>query len=138
MNNTVRIYRDETKVYYGDNLSESQLSKLTAIEVDPKIPPEYYSIDSQGELVCSYKHRCVSEADLTFHMNMVAMQYGYDDIKSAALRSAYVGPYQNVGIAFAQWMDACWESYYADEILNADEFFANLPKHNLPKPNLGF
>jgi len=46
------------------------------------------------------------------YMDNTAQQKGYDDIKSAALRSAYTGPYQAEGIAYAQWMDNCWAYCY--------------------------
>ena len=41
-----------------------------------------------------------------------AREKQYDDIKSAALRAAYPGPFQQEGIAYASWMDQCWYHCY--------------------------
>jgi hypothetical protein len=49
---------------------------------------------------------------IQLYLNEKAQEKGYDDIRSAALRAAYVGPFQSEGLAFAQWMDACWEYGY--------------------------
>lgn len=65
----------------------------------------------------------------------------YDDIRSAALRAGYPGPFQAEGIAFAQWMDACWSKCY--EVLAAvnagerdeptvDELLDEMPPLALP------
>lgn len=49
-------------------------------------------------------------------LNQKAVEHGYDDIKSAALRAAYPGPYHEEGVQFAKWMDECW--WIAFELLN--------------------
>lgn len=66
---------------------------------------------------------------------------GYDDIRSAALRAAFDGPFHAEGVAFAQWMDACWFKcgQILDDVMNArraiptvDELFSELPVLTLP------
>lgn len=46
------------------------------------------------------------------HLDVVARRNYYDDIKSAALRAAYPGSWQEEGIAYATWMDRCWSKCY--------------------------
>lgn len=46
------------------------------------------------------------------HLNAAAKAKGYDSIARAALRSAYAGPWQAEGLAFAQWMDAVYAHCY--------------------------
>lgn len=46
------------------------------------------------------------------HLNAAAKEKGYDDIKSAALRAAYLGPYHAEGMAFATWMDSVYAECY--------------------------
>lgn len=74
-------------------------------------------------------------------LDSAAQARGYDDIKSAALRAAYPGPYHAEGLAFATWMDAVYEKCYAvlaqfnageiDEP-SEDELAAMLPALSLP------
>ncbi len=45
-------------------------------------------------------------------MDKAAQQNGYDDIRSAALRAAYPGPFHDEGVSYAVWMDACWFKCY--------------------------
>ena len=75
------------------------------------------------------------------HLDDTARQRNYDNIKSAALRASYVGPWRAEGIAFAQWMDACWETAYQvqADVANglrttptASELIAELPTLELP------
>jgi len=49
------------------------------------------------------------------HMDDVARLNFYDNIKSAALRAAYPGPWQAEGIIYAIWMDNCWDKCYEVE-----------------------
>ena len=46
------------------------------------------------------------------HLDAAARAKGYDDIRSAALRAGYQGPYHAEGLAFATWMDATWQRGY--------------------------
>jgi len=75
------------------------------------------------------------------YLDTSAQAKGYDDIKSAALRAGYAGPYQAEGTAFAIWMDACWAKSYtllADVLANVitvptdDELIAQMPVLSLP------
>ena len=61
-------------------------------------------------------------------LDQAAQAKGYDDIKSAALRAGYPGPFHDEGVKFAIWMDACWSTGLT--LLN--EFQANM----IPKPTL--
>jgi hypothetical protein len=53
------------------------------------------------------------------HLDAKAHANFYDDIKSAALRAGYPGPFHAEGVRYAQWMDACWAKGY--DVLNAVE-----------------
>ena len=75
------------------------------------------------------------------HLNAAAKARRYDSIQSAALRSAYDGPFHAEGVAYATWMDACNAFGYQvmDEIatgvrapISVDEYIALLPELVLP------
>lgn len=51
------------------------------------------------------------------HLDGKAQARGYDDIKSAALRAGYPGPFHDEGVKYASWMDMCWAKSY--EILES-------------------
>lgn len=53
------------------------------------------------------------ESVVSTKLNAAAVANGYDDIRSAALRASYSGPYQAEGVAFATWMDQAWFDVYA-------------------------
>lgn len=81
------------------------------------------------------------ESAVQAHLNAQATSRGYDDIKSAALRSAYPGPFHGEGVAYAVWMDSCWEHCYrvlsdvqagSRPLPTADELTAELPVLVLP------
>lgn len=81
------------------------------------------------------------ESAVQAHLNTQATSRGYDDIKSAALRSAYPGPFHGEGVAYAVWMDSCWSHCYqilADAqsgsrpLPTADELATELPVLMLP------
>lgn len=42
------------------------------------------------------------------YLDAHAQSRGWDSIYTAALRASYPGPWQSEGVAYAQWMDACW------------------------------
>lgn len=44
---------------------------------------------------------------LNIHLDAVAAQRRYDDRFTCALRAGFAGPFQQEGLAFAAWMDAC-------------------------------
>lgn len=46
---------------------------------------------------------------LDAHIDTKARERGYDNRVTCALRAAYPGPYQAEGLAFAQWMDTCYQ-----------------------------
>lgn len=75
------------------------------------------------------------------HLDAAAKARRYDSIQSAALRSAYAGPFHDEGVAYANWMDACNAFGYQvmEEIasgvrdpLSVDEYIALLPELVLP------
>lgn len=45
-------------------------------------------------------------------LDETARKNEYDNIISASLRAAYAGPFQEEGLAFATWMDACWVAMF--------------------------
>lgn len=52
------------------------------------------------------------QTDFTQHvqsyLDKTAQLRGWDTIYTAAIRAGYSGPYQTEGVAFGEWMDACW------------------------------
>ena len=54
------------------------------------------------------------------HFDKKAQEKGYDNRITCALRAGFSGPFQAEGIAFAQWMDNCYEVAYTtlDRIKN--------------------
>ncbi|MDD2879690.1 MAG: hypothetical protein PHQ58_04570 [Rhodoferax sp.] len=68
---------------------------------DPEILAESYRMEAE-----ELKQRYLGHVQV--HLDTKAREHGYDDIKSAALRAAYPGPYQQEGITLATWMDECW------------------------------
>lgn len=51
-------------------------------------------------------------AKLDEHIDSVAKFKGYDSRITCALRAGYVNPWQQEGIAFGTWMDACYAMAY--------------------------
>ena len=81
------------------------------------------------------------ETAVQSHLNAAAKTHGYDDIKSAALRAGYPGPFRDEGVAYATWMDGCWAHCYqvlaavqagARTIPTAADLIAELPVLVLP------
>lgn len=75
------------------------------------------------------------------HLDIEARKKGYDNIINAALRSGFAGPYHDEGVAYASWMDACWQMCYAElakveqglrEEPTIEEFLLELPSIVLP------
>lgn len=66
---------------------------------------------SQEEVVKAY------EDALDNHLDRIARAHRYDNRITFSLRAGYAGPYQNEGIAYAQWMDACY--LLSNQIKNA-------------------
>lgn len=96
--------------------------------------PEPVDPPTQAQIIAAL------EAAVQAHLDGTAKAKGYDDIKSAALRAAYPGPFHGEGEAFATWMDACWAACYAVEsdvaagkrpIPTADALIAELPALSL-------
>ncbi|MDD4995788.1 MAG: hypothetical protein PHW53_04995 [Patescibacteria group bacterium] len=80
-------------------------------------------------------------AALQAHLDSTAQAHGYDTIYTAALRAGFTGPFQAEGVAFAQWMDACWSNaltqlanYQANPqtIPTLEAIIAQLPELVLP------
>lgn len=49
---------------------------------------------------------------IQIHLDAKAQERSYDDIKSAALRAGYPGPFYDEGVKYALWMDLCWVKAY--------------------------
>lgn len=87
-------------------------------------PPNTYSVLSSGgwvgDPVRKVKYDQDQEARRLFAATAAvqkmlddeAKKKNYDDIKSAALRAGYLGPFHDEGVAYAAWMDACWAKCY--------------------------
>lgn len=81
-------------------------------------------------------------AAVQHHMDGVAGQRNYDGIQSAALRAALPNsPFHAEGVAYGEWMDACWSYCYqvqadvesgAREQPSTEELIAELPELVLP------
>jgi|GEM_PF-1701304 len=77
------------------------------------------------------------------HMDSVAAERNYDGIQSAALRAALPNsPFHAEGVAYGEWMDACWSHCYqvqadveagAREQPSTEELIAELPELVLPE-----
>jgi hypothetical protein len=52
------------------------------------------------------------EAAIDSFFDQKAKEKGYDSRITCALRAGFVGPFQQEGIAFAQWMDNCYSYIY--------------------------
>lgn len=61
------------------------------------------------------------------HLNKAARARRYDDIRSAALRAGYPGPFHEEGVAFATWMDAVYATCY--------QLLAQVQAGEIPEPN---
>lgn len=59
-------------------------------------------------------------------LNAAARAKGYDDIRSAALRAGYPGPFHAEGVAFATWMDGCYADCY--------QLLAQVKAGEIPEP----
>lgn len=77
------------------------------------------------------------------YMDSVARQRNYDGIHSAALRAALPkSPFHAEGVAYGEWMDACWSYCYqvqaaveagTREQPTTDQLIAELPELVLPE-----
>lgn len=81
------------------------------------------------------------EAALDAHLDAVSHGCRYDNRVTFALRAGYPGPYQTEGIAFAQWMDACYvlSNAIKNAVLDGSavmpsiaEFIGQMPTFNRP------
>ncbi|HAX23050.1 MAG TPA: hypothetical protein DCY64_22535 [Hydrogenophaga sp.] len=66
----------------------------------PDLPPvERAPAEVQAEYI----------AKLDEHIDSAARARGYDNRVTCAMRAGYAGPYQAECLAFAQWMDDCYQ-----------------------------
>lgn len=81
------------------------------------------------------------EKELDKHLDGVAKSYRFADRKTLALRAGYPGPYHDLGLAYATWMDTCNAQAYAQlqRVLNGEEqiptveqFLSTLPTFTYP------
>lgn len=83
---------------------------------------------------------------LNDHFDSVAQTKQYDSKITCALRAGFSGPYQQEGIAFAQWMDSCNESAYQiyaaiasgemQPFDSEEDFIATFPQMVWPSGNI--
>lgn len=80
-------------------------------------------------------------SELESFFDKKAREKRYDNRISCAIRSGYLGPYQDEGIAFAKWMDSCNELAYKTiesiesgemEQIPVDEFIETMPTLKWP------
>jgi len=95
-NHAAGVQRFEVGAFFVDAIG----GKPTKVEVDAVTG---HSVEHKiADLVAAVQAAMDARAQLK----------GYDDIKSAALRAGYPGPFHDEGVAFAQWMDLCWATAY--------------------------
>lgn len=101
----------------------------------PDYPAAPAPVATPAELQAQYT------AALDGFIDMTALRRGYDSRITCALRAAYPGPYQAEGLAFAQWMDACYQqgTQALTEVLagkrkapTIDAFLKSLPSMEWP------
>lgn len=95
---------------------------------------------TDADLLKKYESDVILEVQK--HLDNSAMNKGYDDIKSAALRAGLPdSPFHSEGVAFGTWMDNCWAyTYKVKADVNAkkrtaptvEELIAELPELVLP------
>lgn len=99
--------------------------------ITPYAPPEKTGEEIQRELTSALQQ----------YLDAEAIKRGYDNIRSAALRAGYPGPFHDEGVVMATWMDTCWATGYAiladvvagsRPIPSGRELLAALPKLELP------
>ncbi len=61
-------------------------------------------------------------------MNAAARAKRYDDIRSAALRAGYPGPFRDEGAAYATWMDSVYATCY--------QIMEQVQANEIPEPSL--
>lgn len=102
------------------------------------LPQEEIDSALEQQQVLQYQH---GKSVVELLLNQAAQQRDYDTIQSAVVRAAYPGPYQEEGMAYGAWMDACWQSFYAltsaaqvpgREFPSDEEIIAAMPELVLP------
>lgn len=115
------IDNKETKTKYK-TIAEADAAALT---IKQKNPNAYVIVTVP--LLETTPNLSSFEFKLQEHLDKVANSFGYDDIKTAAMRATYSGPYQAEGIKFAQWMDTCWNLLYTSNYKSIEEMLESLP-----------
>lgn len=87
---------------------------------------EFYQIRAALNAPTKKQRIEVIENEVQLFMDSEAQQKGYDNIRSAALRAGYPGPFHNEGVAYAVWMDEVWSACYA--------ILADVEAGNRPEP----
>lgn len=93
----------------GDTLESLNGTLIAKPEGFFKWENDNWVADQSTERQFLLKHLIIA---VQAHLDAAAQAKGYDDIKSAALRAAFVGPFHDEGLLFAQWMDSCWQTCY--------------------------
>lgn len=82
---------------YEFNIQTGQTVEL------PDLPKESIPAPTIDELQAQYI------AALDAHIDAKARERGYDNRVTCSMRAGYAGPYQAECLAFALWMDACYQ-----------------------------
>jgi hypothetical protein len=102
------------------------------------LPQEQIDLARQQQRLREYQQ---GKAVVELHLNQAAQERDYDTIHAAVIRAAYPGPYQQEGIAYGVWMDACWQNFFAltaaaeaagQVFPSDDEILAAMDELNLP------
>jgi len=91
----------------GDGMRVMEQEGVWVVEhvpVDPVDPPPPAPTLEQRAAVLL--------AGVDAHLNAAARAKRYDDIRAAALRAGYPGPFHDEGMAFATWMDSVYAKCY--------------------------
>ena len=91
----------------NDNLGWRSVSGPSDCGPDETYSVEQPTLEPQPEQILA----SLTQA-LQSHLDTEAQTKRYDNIKSAALRAGYPGPFHDEGVAAATWMDTCFALGY--------------------------
>lgn len=101
-----RIEKDDTAqswVAFEDNTTIERFGFTRANFPDALPPVQTYEPETLDQA------RTRLQLAVQAHLDAAAQADGWNSIYTASLRSAFPGPWQAKGIAYASWMDACWD-----------------------------
>ncbi len=100
------------------NILTEEVDELYPSFINNRLTQQWSIRNATPEEIVVKKERIMSEYEnaLANLFNSKAKEKNYDNYITCSLRAGYSGPYQQEGIAFAQWMDNC--NFTGYQILN--------------------